>query len=165
MANPSTNPSGSGRPDQSRRALICSRGDTMPLDAEAVHRGCRNTEDCYRTAVLPRRASPLPGGSRRGRDPMVGCTQEAPLFSEIAEDLGSTDIRFVRLAARDNFRYCARSSGSVGSYDATLGNEFSTFSMQNGFRMKLRSIAANKSMISPLISASRDSSFFKRPVV
>jgi hypothetical protein len=43
MANPSTNPSGSGRLDQSRRALICSRGDTTPLDAEAMHRGCRNT--------------------------------------------------------------------------------------------------------------------------
>jgi ferredoxin len=97
MANPSSNPSGSGRPDQPRRALICSCGDTMSLDVQAMRRGCRNTKiatahQLCRDELQLFRATAGADGTL-----LLGCTQEAPLFSEVAEGLGNSDIRYVNL--------------------------------------------------------------------
>jgi ferredoxin len=69
----------------------------MPLDAEAVRRGCRNTEvatahQLCRDELHRFRASAGEDGTL-----LVGCTQEAPLFSEIADELGRTDIRYLNL--------------------------------------------------------------------
>ncbi len=73
-----------------RKILICSCEDTMPLDTGAIKRGCRGADvltgrqlcraelDKFRTAVAA--GVPL----------TVGCTQEAPLFSELAEDSDAT---------------------------------------------------------------------------
>src|SRR6267143_643402 len=70
--------------------IICSCEDTMPLDAGAVRRGCRGKEvtsarqlcrsELDRFRALAGGAAPL----------TVGCTQEAPLFSEIAAENGRT---------------------------------------------------------------------------
>ena len=72
-----------------RNILICSCEDTMPLDADAVRRGCRGAQvttarhlcraevDRFRAAVAP------------GEPIIVGCTQEAPLFAEIAAEQDS----------------------------------------------------------------------------
>ena len=66
--------------------LICSCEDTMPLDAEAVRRGCRGSvstaHHLCRTEIERFRAA-----AAQGNPLIVGCTQEAPLFSEIAADL------------------------------------------------------------------------------
>ncbi len=73
-----------------RKILICSCEDTMPLDTGAIKSGCRGADvltgrqlcraelDRFRTAVAA--GVPL----------TVGCTQEAPLFSELAEDSDAT---------------------------------------------------------------------------
>jgi ferredoxin len=78
------------------KILVCSCEDTMPLDASALARGCRNFDivtgrqfcraelDRFR-AVADTRA-PL----------TVGCTQEEPLFREVTEDSGA-DLRFINL--------------------------------------------------------------------
>src|SRR6195256_4253288 len=70
--------------------VICSCEDTMPLDAGAVRRGCRGKEvtiarqlcrsELDRFRALAGDAAPL----------TVGCTQEAPLFSEVAAEKGRT---------------------------------------------------------------------------
>src|SRR6516165_3756694 len=78
--------------------IICSCEDTMPLDADAVRRGCRGKEvttarqlcrsELDRFRALAGEAAPL----------TVGCTQEAPLFSEVAAEKGRTNpISFVNL--------------------------------------------------------------------
>src|SRR5687768_12899087 len=64
--------------------LICSCEDTMPLDADAVRRGCRGasvaTAQNLCRAEIDRFRTALAGGE----PVVVGCTQEAPLFSEVA---------------------------------------------------------------------------------
>jgi ferredoxin len=74
--------------------LICSCEDTMPLDGAAVKRACRGAEvltahqlcraelDKFRIAVA-------------GVEPLiVGCTQEAPLFAEVA---GDADVTYANI--------------------------------------------------------------------
>lgn len=84
--------------DQPRHILICSCEDTIPLDAEAVRRGCRSSQvttarQLCRTELERFRAAAA------GADPLiVACTQEAPLFSEIAAGQeGSADIRYANI--------------------------------------------------------------------
>jgi ferredoxin len=83
--------------DHPRGILICSCEDTMPLDAKAVQRGCGGSQvttarqlcraelDRYRAAVAA------------GDALVVGCTQEAPLFSEIAAAGGNPDVRYANI--------------------------------------------------------------------
>src|ERR1043165_5906955 len=65
--------------------LICSCEDTMPLDADAVRRGCRGSvataDHLCRAEIDKFRAA-----AAEGKPIMVGCTQEAPLFSEVAAE-------------------------------------------------------------------------------
>ena len=66
--------------------LICSCEETMPLDADAVRRGCRgsvSTADHLCRAEIDR----FRAAAADGRPLIVGCTQEAPLFSEVAAEL------------------------------------------------------------------------------
>src|ERR1019366_10332373 len=83
--------------DRPRTILVCSCEDTMPLDAQAVRRGCGGSQvttarqlcraelDRYRAAVAA------------GDALVVGCTQEAPLFSEIAAASRNADIGFANI--------------------------------------------------------------------
>src|ERR1041385_6271966 len=79
------------------KILICSCEDTMPLDAEAVRRGCRSsvmTAQNLCRAEVDRFRAALAEGERI----VVGCTQEAPLFSEIAgEQEKSPPLTFVNV--------------------------------------------------------------------
>ena len=72
--------------DRPQNILICSCEDTMPLDADAVRRGCGAqvaTADHLCRAQIERFRSAIAGA-----EPLiVGCTQEAPLFSEVAAEL------------------------------------------------------------------------------
>jgi ferredoxin len=78
------------------KILVCSCEDTIPLDAGALTRGCRNfdivTGRQFCRAELDRFRALVGAGV-----PLtVGCTQEAPLFREVAEDSGA-GLRFVNL--------------------------------------------------------------------
>ena len=78
------------------KILVCSCEDTMPLDAGALTRGCRNfdivTGRQFCRAELDRFRALLGAGV-----PLtVGCTREAPLFREVTEDSGA-GLRFVNL--------------------------------------------------------------------
>ena len=84
--------------DRPQNILICSCEDTMPLDADAVRRGCGGakvtTANHLCRTQIERFQSAIAGG-----DPLiVGCTQEAPLFSEIAAELeNAAPVRFVNV--------------------------------------------------------------------
>src|SRR2546430_5169845 len=72
--------------DRPPKILICSCEDTMPLDKSAVERGCRSA-DVLTTRQLCRADLEKFRAAAAGGEPLiVGCTQEAPLFSETAGD-------------------------------------------------------------------------------
>jgi ferredoxin len=84
--------------DPTQRAAICSCEDSMPLDGGAIARGCKRT-DITRARHLCRTQLDL---FRRlaGKDGelVIGCTQEAPLFAEIAaEERLPAHLSFVNL--------------------------------------------------------------------
>ena len=83
--------------DSTRHILICSCDDTMPLDADAVRRGCRGkpttaTQLCRaeldRFRAIAAEDTPL----------TVACNQEASLFSEMAVESGrASPVEFVNI--------------------------------------------------------------------
>jgi len=81
-----------------RTIFVCSCEKTMPLDADALQRGRRGanveTANHLCRAEIARFRTALTAGA-----PMtVGCTQEAPLFSEIANETASqTPLAFANV--------------------------------------------------------------------
>jgi ferredoxin len=78
--------------------VMCSCDNTMPLDAGAVRRGCRGAKveiagQLCRAEVDRFRAAIASGGPLT-----IGCTQEAPLFAEVAQASGKeADLTFVNV--------------------------------------------------------------------
>ena len=66
----------------------------MPLDAEAVRRGCRGSKVATASQLCRAELARLTAAA--GDPLLVGCTQEAPLFSEIAQERGA-DIRYANI--------------------------------------------------------------------
>jgi len=69
----------------------------MPLDAAAVRRGCPNTEITTARQLCRDELHLFRAAAGEDGTLMLGCTQKAPLFSEIAGDLANTDVRYVNL--------------------------------------------------------------------
>jgi ferredoxin len=69
----------------------------MPLDAQAVRRGCRNTEVTTARQLCRDELDRFRAAAAEDGALVVGCTQETPLFSETAENNGNTDIQYVNL--------------------------------------------------------------------
>ncbi len=84
--------------NEPRTLFLCSCEDTMPLDEAAISRGCKDanvkTARHLCRAELDRFQTELAGG----QPITVGCTQEAPLFSEIASEAApGSSINFVNI--------------------------------------------------------------------
>ncbi len=67
------------------KVLICSCEDTMPLDAPAVRRGCRGAEVSTARQLCGAELDKFRDAAAGGEPLIVGCTQEAPLFSQTAD--------------------------------------------------------------------------------
>ena len=93
-----------------RIILMCSCEDTMPLDAQASQSGCRGasivTGHQFCRAELERFRSVV----ARGAPVTMGCTQEAPLFRDIAAESGG-DVTFVNLRENAGWSTDAASAG------------------------------------------------------
>ena len=76
--------------DRPPKILICSCEDTMPLDGSAVQRGCRGAEVLTARQLCRAELEKFRAAAESGGPLVVGCTQEAPLFSEIAGDAAVT---------------------------------------------------------------------------
>jgi ferredoxin len=70
-----------------RSILLCTCEDTMPLDADAVRRGCRGANVTTARHLCRAEVGAFREAASTGEPLVVGCTQEAPLFSEIADEL------------------------------------------------------------------------------
>src|SRR6516225_2944374 len=86
------------------KILVCSCEDTMPLDAGALARGCRNIDIVTGRQFCRAEIDRVRALAGSGAALTVGCTQEEPLFREVTEDSGA-DLRFVNL--RENAGWSA----------------------------------------------------------
>ena len=98
--------------ERPRTILVCSCEDTMPLGGEAVRRACRDIEVIegrqFCRAELARVRKALAGG-----EPVtIACTQESPLFDEIAdENNDSGALTFVNIRETAGWSKDANKSG------------------------------------------------------
>jgi ferredoxin len=90
--------------------MVCSCEDTMPLDAQALHQGCRGgrlvTGRQFCRAELGRFRELVAAGTST----TMGCTQEAPLFREVAAG-GAGGLSFVNLRETAGWSGDAAGSG------------------------------------------------------
>ena len=71
---------------EKRTILVCSCEDTMPLDQGAIRRGCRGAEVKAAHQLCRAEIERFRAAAAGGEPVTVGCTQETPLFSEVAGD-------------------------------------------------------------------------------
>ena len=82
--------------DAVRNILICSCEDTMPHDVESVRQGCPGARVTTARQLCRAELPKFRAAVSAGAPLVVACTQEAPLFSEIADGHdGGADIRYV----------------------------------------------------------------------
>src|SRR5581483_7740572 len=72
--------------DLPRKILVCSCEDSMPLDAAGLRRGCRAADLSMAHQLCRAEIERFRSAATEGGLITVGCTQEAPLFSEIVEE-------------------------------------------------------------------------------
>src|SRR5271156_2692489 len=77
-------------PDTVSNMLICSCEDTMPLDAESVRRGCSGSKVTTARQLCGAELDRFRAIAAEGAPLTVGCTQEAPRFSQAATAIGRT---------------------------------------------------------------------------
>jgi ferredoxin len=82
--------------DGPRHVLICSCEDTMPLDLGALKRACRGSEVTGARQLCRAELERFRAAAASGEQLTVGCTQETPLFAEVAWESG-TDIRYANI--------------------------------------------------------------------
>jgi ferredoxin len=82
--------------DGPRHVLICSCEDTMPLDLGALKRACRGSEVTPARQLCRAELERFRAAASSGTPLTVGCTQETPLFAEVAWESGA-DIRYANI--------------------------------------------------------------------
>ena len=78
--------------------LVCDCEGSSPLDVDAIAKSSGREPDFCGTQLCRRQLQEVQSRLSTGRPLLIGCTQEAPLFLEIArdEDYGE-DLRFVNI--------------------------------------------------------------------
>src|SRR5471030_1056219 len=92
------------------RLLICSCEKTMPLDAQAIGRGCAaNVTQANQLCGLD--LGQFKAALEAGEQITVACTQEAPLFKEVAEDFPQVSLTFVNIRETGGWSKDAATAG------------------------------------------------------
>src|SRR4051794_5921747 len=78
-----------------RTIMVCSCEDTMPLDTDALKRGCRGADVVTGRTLCRAELDRFRAAAGTGGSIVVACTQEAPLFSEVAGE--GADLSFVNV--------------------------------------------------------------------
>jgi ferredoxin len=79
-----------------RTLLVCSCEDTMPLDAGALQSGCGGVDIVGGRQLCRAELERVRALMASGAPITIGCTQEAPLFREVAAESGS-DVSFANI--------------------------------------------------------------------
>ncbi len=82
-----------------KNKLICNCNRTMPLDGKALARALKSGQPpVVHTELCRKHLAAFEAAVKNGGDLVVACTQEAPLFSELHEELkGEGGIQFVNI--------------------------------------------------------------------
>ena len=84
--------------ERPRTILICSCDDSMPLDGAGVRRACRGSEVIEGRQLCRAELERFRKAAVSGELVTVACTQEAPLFKEIADEIGDgSALTFVNI--------------------------------------------------------------------
>jgi ferredoxin len=94
--------------DRPQDIFICSCEDTMPLDADAVRRGCRGANVSTARQLCRAELERFRTAAASGEPLIVGCTQEAPLFAESAE---GADVKYVNIRETAGWSKDAKAAG------------------------------------------------------
>ncbi len=80
-----------------RKILVCSCEDTMPLDADGVRRACRGAEVIAGRHLCRSELARVQNALAGEEAITIACTQEAPLFRELAGAEGAARVSFVNI--------------------------------------------------------------------
>ena len=98
--------------ERPRKILICSCDDTMVLDGAAVGRACRNAEVIEGRQLCRAELERFRKAAAGGDAITVACTQEAPLFTEVAaETPGAGALSFVNIRETAGWSKDAKAAG------------------------------------------------------
>jgi ferredoxin len=103
--------------DQPRKIVVCSCEDTMALDTGRLERACRGAEIVSGRQFCRAELERFRALVRPGQSLTVGCTQESPVFSEVAGEIGQVDIAFANI--RENAGW-SREGGAAAPKMAAL---------------------------------------------
>ncbi len=92
------------------RLLVCSCEKTMPLDAEAIGRGCA-AHMTQANQLCGLDLAQFKAALVEGEAITVACTQEAPLFKEIAEEFPDVPLTFVNIRETGGWSKDAAAAG------------------------------------------------------
>jgi len=96
--------------ERPRNILICSCEDTMPLDGDAVRRVCRGAKVVTEGRQFCRAELERFRAAAGGGEPItIACTQEAPLFDEVAG--ASAALTFVNIRETAGWSKNAKAAG------------------------------------------------------
>lgn len=98
------------------RLFICSCEKTMPLDAQAISHACSGTIT-QANQLCGLDLGQFKAALAEGMPITVACTQEAPLFTEVAEDFPAHTLSFVNI--RENSGW-SKDAGFAGPKSAAL---------------------------------------------
>lgn len=92
------------------RLLVCSCEKTMPLDTQAIRRGCAaNMTQANQLCGLD--LAQFKAALAEGEPITVACTQEAPLFKEVAEEFPDVPLTFVNIRETGGWSRDAAAAG------------------------------------------------------
>src|SRR5262249_5358281 len=97
--------------DQPRTIIVCSCEHTMPLDVAAVRKGCRGASVLTAGQLCRAELEKFRGTAAAGDALTVACTQEAPLFSEVAAERARETITFANIRETAGWSKDAASAG------------------------------------------------------
>ena len=120
-----------------RTILICSCEDTIPLDGDMVRRVCRDSVVIEGRQFCRVELERFRKAAATGEQLTVACTQEVPLFTEIAsETAGSEGLTFVNIRETAGWSKDAKSAGPkiaaliAASAESTLDASFVTLNSE-----------------------------------
>ena len=99
---------------EKRTILVCSCEDTMPLDKAAIESGCPGADVETGRYLCRTEVERFSKTIAAGGDIVMGCTQEAPLFAELAG--ANASITFAATSSgmcQSTVSSCAARMGSV----------------------------------------------------
>ena len=99
--------------DADRIVAVCSCEDSMPLDEKTISRGCKGSEFRFARQLCRSELGLFQAMLGQERPITVGCTQEAPLFDEVAREAGFREnLAFVNIREMAGWSADARRSGA-----------------------------------------------------